>query len=220
MHIYLITCTANNKIYVGSSAHVHDRQQKHFSTLKSNKHHNQHLQRAFNKYGSDFFEFEILETCLNLEDMLSREQYWIDKLRAADNNVGFNMCPVAGSCLGRNVKEETKKKISQSKLGHSVSVDTRRKLSIALKSNIVAAQTLDRIAASRRKLSDEQILNIFNLRFEGVSFKNISKYVNYDNAKVSQLLAGKKKFYNKVIDSNPELREARDRCEWLRHTSQ
>jgi len=35
---------------------------QHFSKLRCNKHVNQHLQNAWNKYGKESFEFEVLET--------------------------------------------------------------------------------------------------------------------------------------------------------------
>ncbi len=51
---YKIVNKINNKIYYGSSKHI----KKHKSQLKNNKHHCLYLQRAYNKYGANNFEYE------------------------------------------------------------------------------------------------------------------------------------------------------------------
>lgn len=60
--IYAIKNTVNGKIYVGSTAKsFKTRFNQHISKLRNNKHHCAHLQYAFNKYGEEVFDFEILE---------------------------------------------------------------------------------------------------------------------------------------------------------------
>lgn len=114
--VYLISNNVNGKCYVGSTIHLDRRRLEHFSSLANNKHPNRHLQNAYNKYGVNAFEFEILETILiddNIKKtLLSREQFWIDNLKPE-----YNILPVAGSSLGYRHTEETKKKISQSTTG-------------------------------------------------------------------------------------------------------
>ena len=114
--VYLISNNVNGKCYVGSTIHLDRRRLEHFSSLANNKHPNRHLQNAYNKYGVNAFEFEILETILiddNIKKtLLSREQFWIDNLKPE-----YNILPVAGSSLGYRYTEETKKKISQSTTG-------------------------------------------------------------------------------------------------------
>jgi hypothetical protein len=50
----------NNKYYIGSSKSVLNRLSWHKSHLKSKTHHNEHLQKAYNKYGGNSFTFELL----------------------------------------------------------------------------------------------------------------------------------------------------------------
>jgi hypothetical protein len=57
--VYLITNKSNNKVYVGKSIIVKYRWKKHLWKLKQCKHHNLHLQSAFNKNGIDSFEFSM-----------------------------------------------------------------------------------------------------------------------------------------------------------------
>lgn len=123
--IYAIRNTTNNKQYVGSSANIRIRQKLHVNVLIRNKHHSIVLQRAWNKYGRDAFEFQILEE-VNVEDLLVREQFYID-----NHKPEYNICPIAGSSRGKLVSEETRKKMSLLRRGVKHSEERNRIKSIA-----------------------------------------------------------------------------------------
>jgi group I intron endonuclease len=109
--IYTITCLANNKIYVGSTTRLFcQRWGDHKAMLNKGKHTNIHLQRAWNKYGSEAFVFEILELC-DKEFILSIEQYWINMLDSYSK--GFNRNPNARNSYGIKRSAETCKKIGE-----------------------------------------------------------------------------------------------------------
>lgn len=114
--IYTITNTINGKMYVGSTIHTDRRRLEHFYALKHNKHINKHLQNAYNKYGREVFEFEVIETLEITDsiktDLLTREQFWIDNLKPE-----YNILLIAGSTLGFQHSQETKEKISKSTKG-------------------------------------------------------------------------------------------------------
>lgn len=59
--VYIILNIINNKYYIGSSKNVYIRLREHKSNLKGNKHENQRLQNAVNKYGINNFEFESVK---------------------------------------------------------------------------------------------------------------------------------------------------------------
>lgn len=61
--IYQIRNINNNKLYIGSAVNLIKRKNGHFSALFKNKHENNKLQNAYNKYGKETFIFEILEYC-------------------------------------------------------------------------------------------------------------------------------------------------------------
>lgn len=88
--IYQIKCLSNNKIYVGSSKNYKNRWITHKRNLNNNKHINKHLQAAWNKYGKLNFIFEIIELC-EINNLLDRETYWINKLNSFNREFGFNM---------------------------------------------------------------------------------------------------------------------------------
>lgn len=91
--IYKITNTINNKIYIGSAAYYDKRIGDHVSNLRKNKHHNKHLQLAWNKYGENKFIFTIIEEVDCKENLRNREQYYIDLYEPHIN--GYNLCNLA-----------------------------------------------------------------------------------------------------------------------------
>lgn len=128
--IYQIRNLINGKIYVGSSINLRKRMKDHFRDLRNNRHANQHLQKAYNKYGLDKFVFEVLEY-VEKDMLLEREQYYIDTLNVV--NEGYNICPVAihtdnyvwtsaqkqnrcganNPMFGKHLSEENKKRLSE-----------------------------------------------------------------------------------------------------------
>lgn len=89
--IYVGRCLATNKVYVGSSTQGHRRVFSHTRDLDNKRHSNSYLQRAWNKYGAKGFVWHVVEEC-KPDELLAREQWWIDFLRAADRRYGFNLC--------------------------------------------------------------------------------------------------------------------------------
>lgn len=75
--IYYIRHIVSRKVYIGSSNNIKKRIQHHISELRKNKHKNNYLQNAYNKYGEESFEFGIVELC---EDLIKNEQYWLNIL--------------------------------------------------------------------------------------------------------------------------------------------
>lgn len=125
--IYAIRNTISGKLYVGSAVHLKNRWKSHRSNLTLNKHHSEKLQRAWNKYGSDAFVFEVLEIVPGKQCLVEREQHWID----AHNTfkIGYNCCPIAGSTLGVKLSIETRARMSASR--QNMSQETRAKMSAA-----------------------------------------------------------------------------------------
>lgn len=117
--IYRITCCTTSKIYIGSTIDLRNRYLGHFNGLRRNDHENPKLQNAFNKYGFNAFQFEVLEYVLLPEMLTAREQYWMDKLKPYERDKGFNLSPTAGNCLGIKLSLEHRAKISASLLGNT-----------------------------------------------------------------------------------------------------
>lgn len=101
-HIYKIINKLNDECYIGSSIDVKKRWNRHKRDLFKGKHHSIILQRAWDKYGENNFEFIILE---ETEKLIDRENYYLLLLEPV-----YNICRSAYSTTGREYKEETRVK--------------------------------------------------------------------------------------------------------------
>ena len=77
-YIYKISNNINSKVYIGSTKDLNKRWNDHKSSLIKNKHYNKHLQRFVNKYGIDTLTFSIIEKVDDNNNLLIREQIYID----------------------------------------------------------------------------------------------------------------------------------------------
>jgi group I intron endonuclease len=102
--IYQIINIENNHSYIGSAKKLLLRFWMHKDELKKEKHHSVYLQRAWNKYGSEKFEFKVLCYC-SVENLLFYEQRFLDAIKPE-----YNICKIAGSCIGIIRREESKQK--------------------------------------------------------------------------------------------------------------
>lgn len=127
--IYAFLNLVNEKIYVGSAKDFYKRYHVHKSMLINNKHDNSYLQRAWNKYGKLNFLFVILEYVEETSKLEEREQYWIDKTKCYERNIGYNARRIANSNLGIFHTQETKDKISKVKTGIRLSNEAKINMS-------------------------------------------------------------------------------------------
>jgi len=141
--IYHIYNRITGKSYVGSAISLRKRWIDHRNLLLKNQHHSIKLQRSWNKHGKDAFEYLILEYVENPEDLIVREQFWIDKMKTFAE--GYNMAPNAGNCLGIKHSEETKQRMS----------DTRKGVSTGPKSESHRAAISETIATANAKLREQ-----------------------------------------------------------------
>src|SRR5687767_396383 len=98
--VYQIRCIPTGKIYIGSAINLRDRWYRHRKSLSRGTHRNRYLQNAWDKYGNQSFEFEILEY-VDVSHLLLAEQKWIDNTSCTDRTIGFNLYNIAGS-LGQS----------------------------------------------------------------------------------------------------------------------
>lgn len=164
--IYAIRNTINGRLYIGSAVDLDGRFAMHRYSLCRGSHHNQHLQRAYSKYGSTVFDFVVLER-IHRTRLIEREQVYLDyafKMKM----MPYNISSIAGSSLntkhsyearckmsiaqkgnrnaignkiwvGRHHSLEARKKMSTAKLGNRYCVG--RNLSTETKTKISAALT-------------------------------------------------------------------------------
>lgn len=103
--VYSITNTVNGCVYIGSSVDLYTRRCHHLSDLRHQRHSNQHLQRAWNKYGESSFRFDILKLCFR-----SELKEWEDRL-IADSPNRYNVLDQSYSTYGYHHTDDAKKRI-------------------------------------------------------------------------------------------------------------
>lgn len=126
--IYQIQSDITKKRYIGSAVNIKSRMRMHFRLIELLKHDNLHIQRHCNKYSVEDLYFGIIEICPK-ENLIEREQYWMNTL-----NPEFNICKIAGSCLGVKRTKKTRWRLILALKGKIVSIETRKKMSDRMKS--------------------------------------------------------------------------------------
>lgn len=101
MGVYIIKNKITNKFYVGHSVDIKNRFRAHKSYLKRGIHHCLYLQRSWNKYGEDNFEFIIIKICMSEEESITLEQYYIDNFKSQIYNTG-DLANFGGDLLSNN----------------------------------------------------------------------------------------------------------------------
>lgn len=127
--VYEIVNIITNERYIGSASRVgksnslsgfYVRFDKHKLLLKNNKHYNIHLQRSYNKYGENNFNFNVLSICPP-EYCIKLEQWFLDNLKPeynirkiADSNKGIKFTAEHKEKLSKSIKNSLKNKVDNS----------------------------------------------------------------------------------------------------------
>lgn len=122
--IYEIVNKANGKKYIGQSIDIYGRFKSHKNHLCKGTSNSTLLQRAWNKYGEDCFEFRVLEKCD--EDCLDERERCYIALFDTTNN-GYNV--ESGGNSNKHLSQETRDKLSAAHIGKSLTQETRNKMS-------------------------------------------------------------------------------------------
>lgn len=126
--VYMIENVVNGNVYVGSAVNLTDRWWQHRSDLSKGVHRNDHLQKAWNKYGAAAFLFKEILYCAK-EYLITWEQIAIDGLKAV---IGwsrmYNISPTAGSRLGAKVSGESRERIRAAQTGKKLSAEHKEKI--------------------------------------------------------------------------------------------
>lgn len=194
--IYLIENVENHKKYVGQSINVKIRIGKHKSYLKSGKHENIYLQRSYDKYGLNSFNFKLLESC-SVEELDEREIYYISFYNTLDYNVGYNL--ESGGNEGKIVSELTRLK----KVGKNNPMFGKKKTE-------EEKEALSKSARGQNsKLKENDVVEIKKLLIKGVPQGEISEMFNVHFSTISKIATFKNWGYLRP-DLNERYIEAED----------
>jgi len=219
--IYGIFHIQSGRVYVGSAINLQNRWRRHRWELRSNRHNNQRLQRAWIKYGAEAFEFRIIEF-VSPNNLIAREQFWMDKTNCVNQAKGFNILPKAHSGIGFRHTPETIARIKETKRNNPqvLSAESRRKISEAGRRRVIKDSTRAKLSASHlgfrhtqasrekmskihkgravgvnannAKLNESQVLEIKLLLAQGVKQSIICQQFGMPSPCISDILHGKR----------------------------
>lgn len=110
--IYKIVNKTTGQCYVGQSQRIEKRLKEHFRLLRWNKHPNQHLQNAYNKYGVENFYGAIEVECPNLEELDMLEEAFLKKDAWFEEPTVYNIADFAKAPMrGKTHSEEARERI-------------------------------------------------------------------------------------------------------------
>lgn len=154
--IYIIRRVNSCECYVGSAVSILNRWTTHKWNLKRGTHHSTYMQNVFNKHGC-VFEYHVLELVEKAEDLIAREQSWIDLYKPV-----YNTAKVAGSTLGVKHSPEARAKQSLAQMGREINQKTRDAISSANKGKKLAPEHVAKMSEYRKgvPLSQQHCANI------------------------------------------------------------
>jgi group I intron endonuclease len=147
--IYGIT-SPEGKIYIGQASSFKRRWSVHVSDLRGGKHHSKGLQEAFLKYGEDAIAFTRI-AIVPIDQLNMREQEQID---ARSPEMLYNIVLSAGNpSRGRNVSEETRAKLREKKAlnpqnGRQKKEITKRRISESMRGKTLPPDRLAKKSAA------------------------------------------------------------------------
>lgn len=85
--IYCIEQLESHKKYIGQSVDIKTRWKNHKNELNRGVHHNDYLQKSWNKYGEELFKFYVLDYC-DINELDGKEIYYINLYNTTDRLYG------------------------------------------------------------------------------------------------------------------------------------
>ena len=181
--IYCIKNKINGKVYIGSSNNIERRFKRHKTELNTKRHSNKYLEKAYNKYGEENFEFIILELC-NEEKLIQKEICYISKYDSLNILKGYNLSiPIKHPSLTSN--KEYRTILSKSKLGKKPSnYEEMRKIrwvAVRVYKNNVLLEDFQSYNEAERKLN---IKKGYIYSYFKNPLQNRRKYIEYTFQKI------------------------------------
>lgn len=148
--IYLISIIRPGRLplyYVGQTIQMNRRMVYHRKTLKAGRHDNDHLQKAYNKYGIGSLLIEILELCSSavIDDV---EQWWLDEMHGHERvmNIAKN---ATSPNRGRTFGPETRAKVSKALQQRVVTDSARAATSLRMLGSIMSDEQKKKISNTK-----------------------------------------------------------------------
>ena len=121
--IYRAYCKTTEKSYIGMSIRtLHIRKREHLNSALV-KNSSNHFYCAIRKYGANAFEWSVIDSADSIEELRSKEIYWIDKYDSYKN--GYNET-FGGEVFPQNLIGERNKIIQSKEVRNKISIGIKR----------------------------------------------------------------------------------------------
>lgn len=187
--IYMFTNKLNNKRYIGSAIDLHKRISRYFqnSYLNNSKHQNRLIIKAIKKYGIENFFISIIEyVTINENDLIEREQYWLDNVKPE-----YNILKQAGNSLGYKHRPDIKLKLSLMKVG--------KKLSSEIRNRISSTKKISKLRGHKHTLETR-------LKLSGIAKKRIKLHRPGISLLIKDIISGDIKKYRSIREAAKDLK--------------
>lgn len=155
-HLYKITNTVNDMVYIGVTKNPKSRMNAHACSVTPTK---SILKNAMKKYGRDKFTLQVLLTSTQ-EYCYEMESKAIETYNTLKPN-GYNICTGGRGAIGiygekngmfgRKHSPETIEKIRLTRLGKKASAETKQKMSISRKNRKQTPESFAKLAETKRQ---------------------------------------------------------------------
>jgi group I intron endonuclease len=200
-YIYLIKNLINGKVCVGQTDRtLAKRKWEYHSNFNNNECHNPYLLNAFKKYGWDNFEFTVIDTALNLDELNQKEIFYIKEYHSTDRNFGYN---IEEGGNNSSPSDETLIKMSNAHLGIKQSDEWKDK-------RIAKAGSIEAKKYGKAKTDQEKLeLSINSSKFWQGKKRDEETKKKISQTKLEKGLSNKQKetICKKVYKINPSSKE-------------
>lgn len=195
MIIYKLTNKINNKVYIGQTVRtleerIAEHKRKRLSLIS----------KAIKKYGIENFEIEIIDSADTMELLNEKEVDWINKFKCVVP-YGYNQCEGGGNTKGFHHRDDSKKKMSESKsilyigegnpfYGKTHSDEVKKRFSEQRKGRKLTDEWKRKISESNTH--KKKVINLDTLEVFDTVRKAAEKY-NLKDTHISRVCKGKRK---------------------------
>jgi len=197
--IYIIKCSQDKEVYIGSSVNIRSRWGHHRWLLTNNKHHNYKLQMAWNAYGDESFIFEVLEETDEIE---AREQFWVDSVWPLCYNL---------------VQKVDRSNFSKDNMQTMLNSRFEKRQSYGTGNTLTETQAIEIIKRINNKEPHKSIAKDYNIEINSVSniktgatWAHLNYLVDNSNSDNKYKRANNKKEAFKLFNEGKTQREVRD----------
>lgn len=115
MIVYEAINKKNGKRYIGQTINsFKKRKQQHLDSVKHNHGGCRLFRNALIKYGSDGFDWKIIDHAKTVEELNEKESFWIEFFKTTNRDKGYNL---KGGGANAFLTEETKRAIGSAQVG-------------------------------------------------------------------------------------------------------